>query len=394
MRIWITALADLARDKGSTRHLRELAAGLAARGHQVTLFVSRESPLAAEPGIAPVPAPRVPLPGLRYFSGLVSFQLFLLARLLRRARRERPDVLYGRHDAFLLAPALFAGWKKVPLVTELNGVLPFELRLRGHGRLGLAIDRRIERFVYGRSRRVVAVAEGMKAYLTRDLGVDPAKVAVSANGADLARFTPGESPEVRARLGARPGDVVVGYVGGLQPYQGVAPFLAAVGRLIGEGLPVRALVVGGGAEEAPLRAAAGTGPLAGRVLMTGAVPYRDVPAYVRALDVGVLPKLRRVPGSPHEYSASPLKAFEYMACGKPIAANDAPDFRFLADCGAAVCAGVEDPAAFASALRALVVSADLRARMGEAGLRYAREHGSWDASIGRVDAVLREAVGK
>ena len=83
-----------------------------------------------------------------------------------------------------------------------------------------------------------------------------------------------------------------------------------------------------------------------------------------------------------------------VACGKAVACNDLPDFRFLVDCGAALAADMEDPASFADALRRLATDADLRARLGAAGLRFAAEHGSWDASIARIDRLLGEVAGR
>ena len=392
MRIWITAFADLTTDKGNTRHIRELLAGLRSRGHEVTLLVSRQKPTPDEANVVAVPSPQIPVPGLRYLSGLISFQILLMWRMARLFRRGRPDVIYARHDAFLAAPALFARLARLPLVSELNGILPFELHLRGHGRIGIRINEWIERRVYRRSRRIVVVAEGIGRYLADHLGVDPAKIAVSPNGADLERFTPGDGGDVRRRIGAGRDDVVIGYVGGLQPYQGVDRLLECAAALVQRGLPIRLLIVGDGPERGRLERLAGEGPLAGRATFTGTVAHAEVPACIRAMDLCALTKLGRVEGSPHAYSASPLKAFEYLACARPIVSGDLPDLRFLEEAGAALCADVEDRGAFTDALDRLARDAELRERMGEAGRRYAAEHGSWDASVGRVEDILAGAV--
>ena len=54
------------------------------------------------------------------------------------------------------------------------------------------------------------------------------------------------------------------------------------------------------------------------------VPNRDVPLWLSALDVAVMP----FPETEHyKYFMSPLKLFEYMAAGVPIVATDLPSIR-------------------------------------------------------------------
>ena len=54
------------------------------------------------------------------------------------------------------------------------------------------------------------------------------------------------------------------------------------------------------------------------------VPNREVPLWLNALDVAVMP----FPETEHyKYFISPLKLFEYMAAGVPIVASDLPSIR-------------------------------------------------------------------
>jgi len=51
-------------------------------------------------------------------------------------------------------------------------------------------------------------------------------------------------------------------------------------------------------------------------IFTGHVPYKKVPDYIGAMDICVAPHKK---GS---NQASPVKIFDYMACGRPVVASD------------------------------------------------------------------------
>ncbi len=87
----------------------------------------------------------------------------------------------------------------------------------------------------------------------------------------------------------------------------------------------------------------------GRVIFTGPMAYRDLPQYMRAFDVCIVPHCMTA----FVESLNPIKLWEYLAAGKPIVSTDVAGFRdypalvrmartadeFLTQCGAAVLEG-------------------------------------------------------
>ena len=110
-------------------------------------------------------------------------------------------------------------------------------------------------------------------------------------------------------------------------------------------------------------------PLPGNVHLLGLKPQHELARYVERFDVGLLPFVV----SPTTHAVSPLKVFEYLACGVPVAA---PPLRSLAGL-----AGV----ATASDLVAAVAAARRLPRPDPALAR--RDH-SWEERVGRITAAL------
>jgi glycosyltransferase involved in cell wall biosynthesis len=61
------------------------------------------------------------------------------------------------------------------------------------------------------------------------------------------------------------------------------------------------------------------------VRRVGLTPYDELPAYVAAFDVAVIPYLQNT----YTESCFPLKTFEYLAAGKPVVASGLPELRGL-----------------------------------------------------------------
>ena len=56
------------------------------------------------------------------------------------------------------------------------------------------------------------------------------------------------------------------------------------------------------------------------VVWVGPKPYAELPAYVAAFDVGLIPYLSNA----YTQSCFPLKLYEYLAAGKPVVATGLP----------------------------------------------------------------------
>jgi glycosyltransferase involved in cell wall biosynthesis len=340
--------------KGASAHLRNLTAALVRAGHHVVLACARlEGPNPPPAGAGLIQLP----PG----GGPDSYQELF--------EREAVDAVLERYslDSGPARPAAEA--LGLPYALEVNAPLVDEA-VRYRGLTDVESWRVRERAAISGAGRIIAVSTGVRQHVV-ECGAAPDSVAVIPNGADLAR-PPGELPDLRRELGLG-GRLVVGFVGSLKPWHGVARLVDAM-----RGLPAEwaLLVVGESAALETLRQAAN-----GRAVFTGGVAQADVPLYLRAMDIAVAP-FEPVDG----FYFSPLKIAEYLAAGLPVVATSQGDVpAMVGDAGLLVPPG--DTGALAGAIRRLGENPELRRRCGAAA--RARAAGmSWDAVAERVVRVL------
>lgn len=215
--------------------------------------------------------------------------------------------------------------------------------------------------------RVVAVSEGVAAYVRERLGVRPDRVVVIPNGVDPERFRPGEGGGTRHALGVAADALLVGVVGRLSREKGVDLLLDAAPEICREVPRVRFAVVGDGCDREWLTSRAASLGLASRFLFLGA--RSDVAEIYRALDVFVLPSRRE---------AAPMALLEAMASGCPVVAVDAGSVSGIVG-EAGVVVPPESPDAIATGVIGLAHDAARAASMGS----RARKRAIGANSLGR-----------
>jgi glycosyltransferase involved in cell wall biosynthesis len=233
---------------------------------------------------------------------------------------------------------------------------------------------------------VVAISEALRQRVLAETHVDPYRLSVEHDGFDAESFGPGAlgRDEARRHLGLDSADgPLVVYTGRAIAGKGVDVLLEAAPALADIGAQL--VIVGKVYDGEYVR-------LAGRcrnVSLTGFKPPADVPAYLAAADVLVLPT---TPNLRYAAYTSPLKLFEYMASARPIVASDLPVFReILTDGVNALLYPPYEATAIAKAIRRLSANSGLAARLAEQASRDVQPH-RWDLRAQRILAGLADAA--
>jgi glycosyltransferase involved in cell wall biosynthesis len=359
---------------GGSVHVRAVAEGLAALGHDVHVLVS--------PGDAPFPCD-----GVRWIPmspPLHAHQLrWARARAVRRlAEQLRPDVVMERYYNFA-GEGIGAG-SAVGATTVLEVNAPV---IDHPGSAKATLDRALILRPMKRWRERICESADLIVTPSRSIlppATPTAKLVLLEWGADTDRFRPDARGPVPF---ARPEGTIAIFAGAFRRWHGAIHLVRAI-RVMRERHHhgISAILVGDGPELTNVRTAARG---LDNVSFTGAVPHEQMPAALAAADVGVAP----FDVTAHKPLAlgfywSPLKIFEYMAAGLPIVA---PAIERIASLVSHNREGIlykpATPEALADALHRLHASG-LRERLGRAARERAVRDYSWRAHCEALAAAI------
>jgi glycosyltransferase involved in cell wall biosynthesis len=288
---------------------------------------------------------------------------------VRSALAYQPDLLY----VWMPQSAVFGLLARKPVI--------FEAHLQPTGRFGPLWHRAFARLP-GR-KRLVTITEALRQVLKFDyhMNMHSLDVVVAPNGVELERFASLPDPETARRLiGLREAPTVL-CAGHLYAGRGADLFLD-----LAKWTPSASFVwIGGRPADVQewSKKAAGMS----NVTFTGFIPNRDLPNYLAAADVLLMPYARSILGSSGDASsaavASPMKMFEYMAAGRAILTSDLPVIREVLDEHTAVFCTPEDILAWRAALNDLLADSRLRAALAKQARREVEQY-TWLARAQKI----------
>lgn len=414
MKVTFVALNYAPSRGGAQEHVRRIAEGLVARGHEVTVLTTDalRSPASREPGriearhdrIGGVEVRRFPTP-------------YLVARAMPAVRRvawwyrRRAEEQGAEPAAVPSGPWLLGPWSpslalavrramrtddvvvgcSAPFTTA---VLPNWLRVRGgalvasmpllhasplgtHPALGRAL----------RTSDLVFASTDFEASLDRTVGISSLRVGVVPPGVAPIDFPVLDQREARARCGL-PERATVGFIGRLAAYKGVDTFLDAA-PAIWEAAPDTTVLIAGSATgwdgfRSPAVAEQG----GDRLVIREGFPDAERALLYAACDVVVHPSRDESFG---------LVALESWAARRPVVLADIPCVRSFVDEGrTAEIVAPGDAAGLAQTVVDLLEDPDRRERLAVAGnaeiadqFDWERICDAWDDALRRLDAVGR-----
>jgi glycosyltransferase involved in cell wall biosynthesis len=386
---------------GMQQHTEDLARGLLAAGHDVTILTPRledgsvpRGPHGLRWALVDVPRPEGPY-SREWGRGSAAVYAHLAA--------ARPfDVVHSESTGAL-------GLVKAGLPRDAALVVKYHGNFHGYARAqvrqGLAADPRWRGLIRA-GKRTAATArvhylQG-HAWAFRDVEsmvparsqvrdtlrcqhLAPERLHVVPNGVDTEAFRPGVASALRRRWSVPDGATVVLTLGRLAQDKGNDRAVRALAELPSSAVLV---VVGDGEEREALAGLAHELGVADRVRLAGALPPEEVPEALRAADLFWFPTVRD--------EAAGLVLTQAMASGLPIVASrigGVPDY--VGQEGEdAILVPPGDPGELARVSRELLAAPERRAHMGEAARRHVVAHFSIARTTEQTVDVYRMAMAR
>lgn len=264
------------------------------------------------------PAGSLPLPGM----GEIALMRQVEKRLLEVVDRNRPDILHAHSPVLNAIPALRVGKRVgIPVVYEVRAFWEDAAVDHGttrEGSLRYRLTRRLETYALKHADHVFTICEGLRSDIAAR-GIPADKITVIPNAVDIDAFDPGGEPDaaLKEKLGLS-GSTVIGFIGSFYAYEGLDLLVEALPRILARRPAVKLLLVGGGPQDAALKAQVADLGLQDKVVFTGRVPHDEVQRYYDLVDVLAYPR--------HSMRltelVTPLKPLEAMAQGRLLVASD------------------------------------------------------------------------
>jgi phosphatidyl-myo-inositol alpha-mannosyltransferase len=344
-------------------HVRQLAAELRRRGHDVVVVApgggpARDARIVGRPVWVPYQgtvAPISPWPSTA-------------VRTFRAVAACKPDLVHV-HEPLTPSVGMFAALAARRAAAPVVGT--FHAFAESSRLFDVAAP--LLRPVWNRLAVRVAVSEAAAGFVRSRLA---GEVVVVPNGLDVDAFASAEPAP-----GLPPGRRLL-WVGRLDRQKGFGVALRAFEAVLAS-VPDAVLVVAGDGAD---RGLVDRLPDAARsrVVMLGAVPHEQLPPYHAAAELFLSP-------------ATGQESFGYvlveaMAAGLPVVASDIPGYREVVRDGVeGLLVPPSDPAALAAAVEHVLDDGGLGARLGEAGRARAAEF-SWERLVSRLEALYLQAT--
>lgn len=252
--------------------------------------------------------------------------------------RSAGKVIFSR-DIF---PTLWLAWLGKKTVYEMHDF----------PQSGLLLSRILCRGV----EKVVTTSRWSRDLSLKEFSLRPEKILCYPNGVDVSDFDIDlTKEEARKRVGLENFQKIVMYSGHLYEWKGVGVLAESVEYLPSD---VSIVFVGGTVSDT---ADFKKKYASGRILVIGHRPYTEIPVYLKAADVLVVPN---IPSTPHStYSTSPIKLFEYLVSQRPIVASDLPSLRELLSESSACLVPAGNPRFLAEGVARVLGNLDLAANI-------------------------------
>jgi glycosyltransferase involved in cell wall biosynthesis len=313
MKILYLGNEDMRKEGAGKTHFFEVANNLKKLGHEITIMLPGYFPIEKEDTELNV----IYIPTLK--KSLLSYGIFEILKIFYViwyvvVRRHR--IIYSRSALFDFMPGVIALFARSKYFTERNGIAENEMRMSGMSEYKIKLVK-IAEFINSKlSHGVICVTKGIAEYYTAEYNIPSNRVHVVSNGTNIDKFRILNQDYYREKISVKKDVFIVGFVGTFAKWQYLDLLVKAANVIKHNGVKdIQYLLVGSGSEQNNIKNQISKCDLEEEFILAGKIAHEEIPEYISTFDICYLCKHGL------EGGFSPLKMYEYLACGKPVLAN-------------------------------------------------------------------------
>jgi glycosyltransferase involved in cell wall biosynthesis len=362
-------------DSGGYRKIWELSRQLNKAGHEAWVFIPE-----VEKPTSGIPAPFVTYHVFeKKILRPLSAYVMMFVKPLIHALRYKPDIIYFRTAPTIL-PIFLAWLTGAKLILEINGDSLTEKRGKKATFFRDLIHFIRVKLIYfseklntAASLLVVTLTEGLKEIIIKRYNVSDDNVYVFESGTNTEHCKPMDVANCRKRFFIDEKKQCIVFIGVLYEHQGLGTLIDAAPEILSKYPDTVFLIGGGGPMAELLQRKVEERKIESSFKFLGVIAYDDLSIFLNTADICVAPFVKS------RGEASPLKLFDYMACGKPVVCSDIPSINYLTkqNCGV-VAIPPDNSHALATSIIDLLDDDLSRGKMGQLARKYVEKYNSWE----------------
>lgn len=233
-----------------------------------------------------------------------------------------------------------------------------------------------------RLKKIIVITQNLKDFFTKK-GIGADKILIASDGVDLEKFDIKETQqECRKRLGLVLDKKIILYTGHLYNWKGAQVLASSV-----EYLDPNILVYFIGGTKKDVKKFKTQNSSVENLIVTGHRPHREIPYWLKAADVLILPNSGKQNIS--KYWTSPIKLFEYMASKRPIIASSLPSIREILNKNNAFLAEPDDPERLAEGIKNVLKNPNFSDKISNRAFQDVQNY-TWQKRAGEILKFIKQ----
>lgn len=302
-------------------------------------------------------------PGISFKKLICDLLFFFKAiSLVIQNREQRYDLVHAVEEGVFVALFIKLIWG-IPYIYDMDSSMAMQVTEKWWWLRPLAwILKWFERVAIKNSMAVAPVCDALGA-IAQKHGAD---AMVILRDVSLIQDTNSNSAiSLRNEVGATREDVILLYVGNLEPYQGIELFLRSFHLIYNEHANTRVVIIGGNQQHiAQYESLSKTLGISQRVSFLGPRPIDSLGHYIADSDILVSPRIKG--------NNTPMKIYSYLHAGRALLATDLPTHTQVLTSEVSKLAAA-NPVDFSKAMLSLINDLENREQLAKNAKRLAEE---------------------